>query len=238
MDSNRKPTFDARDENFGYVCHRCLKCCHNKRIQLNPYEVARLARHCGLTTSAFRAAWTEDGAGLILGQTANGACVFLGSAGCTVHPDRPLACRLYPLGRHVRGNGAESFCHIEPHPQSYGEFTRTGTIREFLAAQAAGDFIQAADAYFLWLCAAHDGLHDASERDAATSCPEDTDLSSSLACDLLDMDNAIAVYCTATGVAEPADMEARKELHLAILYQHLEKATGVRHERPETNPSK
>jgi Fe-S-cluster containining protein len=90
---------DPRAEAFGYVCHRCLKCCQHKLIQLNPYEIARLARNRGMTTSEFRSAWTMDGVGLYLAQTKSGTCVFLGGDGCTVHPDRPLVCRLYPLGR-------------------------------------------------------------------------------------------------------------------------------------------
>src|SRR5215470_9862277 len=101
-----------RSEAFDYVCRRCLKCCHHQRIQLNPYELARLARNLGLTTTEFRAAWTEHGDGLALRQTETGACVFLGSEGCTVHPDRPLVCRLYPLGRHVSADGSEAFSRI------------------------------------------------------------------------------------------------------------------------------
>jgi uncharacterized protein len=232
MNSIAMPASDPRDESFGYVCRRCLKCCHHKRIQLNPYEVARLARNRGMATSEFRAAWTVDGAGLVLRQTASGACVFLGSEGCTVHPDRPLVCRLYPLGRNVRANGAELFSHIKPHPQSHGEVTRIGTIKEFLAAQNAEPFIRAADAYFHWVCAAHDDLNDASDSEAMNSSAEDTELARGLAHGLLDMDSAIARHCAAADVVEPADIEARKELHLAILYQHLEATTGVRHERP------
>ena len=46
--------------------------------------------------------------------------LFLGERGCTVHADRPLVCRLYPLGRHIDEHGAESFYHLEPHPQTEG----------------------------------------------------------------------------------------------------------------------
>ena len=64
MNSTAPQLPDPRAETFGYVCHRCMKCCHHKRIQLNPYEVARLARNRGMTTGEFRAVCTEDGAGL------------------------------------------------------------------------------------------------------------------------------------------------------------------------------
>src|SRR5262249_23046631 len=147
-------------------------CCHHKRIQLNPYELARLARNRGLTTTEFRAAWTEDGAGQVLRQTETGACVFLGAEGCTVHPDRPLVCRLYPLGRHVLADGSETFSHVEPHPQSRGNLTNTGTIADFLEAQGAGPFMEAADMYFFWLCDAQRHLSEAGDADAASTFEE------------------------------------------------------------------
>lgn len=212
---------DPRDETFGYVCHRCHKCCQHTHIQLNPYEVARLARNRGLTTDEFRAACTVDGAGLVLQQTESGACVFLGSEGCTVHPDRPLVCRLYPLGRHKRADGTERFIHVEPHPQSRGEYTRTGTIANFLDLQDADAFIRAVDDYFNWLCAATENLEASSDSEAADFSTEDA----SIAHDLLDMDGVIARHCAAVKVAEPTDIEIRKELHLTILYQHLETTT-------------
>ena len=206
-----------RREAFGYVCHRCLKCCHHKRIQLNPYELARLARNQGLTTTEFRAAWTEDEAGLVLRQTENGACAFLGSEGCTVHPDRPLVCRLYPLGRHVGDDASESFSYMERHPQSLGELNDQGTIGDFLEAQGAGAFMRAADAYFIWLCDALEHLAHVDHADAADASEDD----GKIARDLLDMDAAIACHCTAAEIAEPTDIEARKQLHLTILYQQL-----------------
>jgi Fe-S-cluster containining protein len=226
MDSIETPPSDPRDETFGYVCRRCLKCCHHKRIQLNPYEVARLARNRGLTTSEFRAAWTNDGTGLVLRQTESGACVFLGSEGCIVHPDRPLVCRLYPLGQHVTADGTESFSHREPHPQSRGEFTRTGTIGEFLVAQDAYPFMQAADDYFFWLCVVRESVDETSNAQAANLSSGDEDI----ARDLLDMDGAIARHCAAAEASEPTDIEARKELHLTILHQQLEAITGGHHE--------
>ena len=90
MDKTADSLLPARQERFRYVCHQCLRCCHDKKIQLNPYEVARLARNRGQTTTQFRAEWTVDGAGTVLQQTETGACVFLGAGGCMVHADRPL----------------------------------------------------------------------------------------------------------------------------------------------------
>jgi Fe-S-cluster containining protein len=209
------PRSDSRSETFGYACRRCSLCCYNNDIRVNPYEVARLARNLGQTTTKFRATWTRDGGGTMLNQTDRAACVFLGSEGCIVYSDRPLACRLYPLGRHVAADGSESFMQLEGHPQSAGEFTNKGTISQFLESQEAEPFIQATDEYFHWACAAHVSLRDAGlERDEPAAV-------ALLALDLLDMDAAIARHCEGTRTVEPLDIDERKRLHLAVLYEKL-----------------
>ena len=198
-----------RSTPFGYVCRRCSRCCRDKQIQVNPYEIARLARARGQSTSEFRAAWTEDGQGTVLRQNEDGTCVFLGPQGCQVHRDRPLVCRLYPLGRVVRSDGSEYFTTLEGHPQSAGECTDHGTIADYLAAQGAQPFMDAADAYFRWLCAAHERLALMSDQAAAQAGAEDAGL--------LDMDSTIARHCEAAGEAEPSKLDDRMRLHLRLL---------------------
>lgn len=212
----------ARLERFGYVCRRCLRCCDNKKIQLNPYEVACLARNRGMTTTAFRERWTVGGEGMVLGQTDDGACVFLGPEGCTVHADRPLVCRLYPLGRHVSETGEERFSRVTPHPQSEGVYTEAGTIGGFLEEQGAGPFLQAADDYLRWFCHALSSLASDLGRPPEEIVSAATEGSEAL----LDMDAAIAKHCAAAGCAEPRVIEDRKRLHLEILFSQLSSAKG------------
>jgi Fe-S-cluster containining protein len=221
MDNIETSEKNPRNEKFGYVCHRCLKCCHHKRIQVNPYEIARLARNRRCPTSEFIDTYTENREGSYLRQTETGACVFLGDEGCTVHPDRPLVCRLYPLGRRLTA-GTESFCHAETHPRSHGVFTQQGTIADFLSAQDVHPFMQAADEYFRWICAVHVEMEDR-DNQAVLSAEENRSVR-----DLLDLDGAIARHCEATAEEVPTEIEARKELHLKILYQELEKTQGAR----------
>ena len=217
-------TPDPRHEAFGYECGRCLRCCRDKHIQLNPYEVARLARLKGETTTAFRETWTEGGAGLALSRTADGACVFLGSTGCTVHPDRPLVCRVYPLGRHLTFDGVESFIPMEPHPLSEGELHQRGTIGDFLIAQGAEPYILAADAYVDWLARAIDILADYSGKSAHDV------IASPIADDrLLDMDAALASWSRQTGQQPPDDIDHRTALHLSILDDHLNAPGDPKH---------
>ena len=213
-----------RAETFGYLCRRCLRCCHDKHIQLNPYEVARLARNRGVSTTGLRRDFTVDGAGVALAQTKDGACVFLTPEGCGVHPDRPLVCRLYPLGRHVSWDGIERFSHVEPHPRSAGELTARGTVGQFLDEQGAEPFIRAADEYLAWVNRALEDAPETAEllRDKRVSPPplDETDL--------LDMDAAVTAY---GGVSPPEDLEARRALHLGILYVQLSNQEEHHHEQ-------
>jgi hypothetical protein len=199
---------------FSYSCVRCNRCCTGKRIQLNPYEVARLARRLGVTTAEFRDRWTEDGLGTVLRRGDKEACSLLGENGCTVHPDRPLVCRLYPLGRHVTEQGAVRFSDVDLQPPPGGVFGQDGTISQYLVSQGAVPFIEAADEYFTWYCAAVAQL-------AAAPAVADDPEPASVMSDLLDMDRMVFDHCARLGIPEPEDVEERKRLHLNLLYCEL-----------------
>jgi uncharacterized protein len=135
-----------RETLFFFSCSQCLRCCHHKKIQVNPYEIARLAANRRLSTAEFIECYTHD-SGTILNWEEDGACVFLDSTGCGVHPDRPLVCRLYPLGRHVLPSGEESFSEIEPDDECKGVYGDDGMITAYLDSQGARPFMEAADRY-------------------------------------------------------------------------------------------
>lgn len=206
----------ARSEAFDYACNRCSLCCRDKVIQVNPYEIARLARRLGMTTGAFTARYTEGGVGARLTRRDDGTCSFLGPEGCGVHLDRPLVCRIYPLGRHVAADGTESWSHLAPHPQTKGVYGADATIGDYIGAQGALPYMRATDEYAAWLRRAYNVLEAANEGD-----PEGPS-----AADLLDMDSVIAARCHESGAQEPLDIEARKALHLAILADWLDEIEG------------
>jgi len=147
MPAGQLPVLHARTSEFSYQCRACCRCCYGRRIQVNPYELARLARALGITTTEVIARFTMDG-GTALATRSNTACTFLGPEGCTVHADRPLVCRLYPLGRIVDAEGREMFVKSEPHPETEGVYGTDGTMGSFLESQSVGPYIAAADRYF------------------------------------------------------------------------------------------
>lgn len=187
---------------FSYRCTRCNRCCTGKRIQVNPYEIARLAHARGVSTGEARDRFTVDGALL---QDDADRCVFLGEEGCSVHTDRPLVCRLFPLGRMVEAGGAAHFVRVDPS-WARGAFGEDGVVADYVASQGAAPFMAAADAYFDWYCRARErlaaGMADGSGGERG---------------DLLDIDSQVAAHCAALGAQEPEDVEARMRLHLAIL---------------------
>ncbi len=145
-----------RDSTLSFACVRCGRCCHDQAIQLNGYEIARLARGLGLCTAETIARYTTGG-GQFLRFDGDGACGLLRAKGCAVHADRPLACRLYPLGRELDETGRESFVPLTPHPLCAGQVeppvtpqvgpAAEATIAHFLEGQGAGPFLLAFDLY-------------------------------------------------------------------------------------------
>jgi uncharacterized protein len=136
-----------------------------------------------------------------------------------VHSDRPEVCRLYPLGRFRQADGVEGFTRLERHRQSAGELGDSGTIADYLEAQGAGPFIKAADQYFSWICEATRLLASVTHRNRSGVPHEEIALTTTK---LLDLDAAITRHCALTGMAEPDDIEDRKKMHLAILYEELD----------------
>ena len=96
-------------DNLPLTCSRSGTCCHGKTVRLNPWDLACLAEAKELTPRDFRDRYCDFG-GIILrfdgapGWKEQQACSqYVPDFGCSVHLGRPLACRLYPLGRQRQG---------------------------------------------------------------------------------------------------------------------------------------
>lgn len=152
-----KPTVLKPHERLPLTCTRAGTCCHGKAIWLNPWELRRLADARGESVAAFQARDTVDG-GIRLrmdgpaGWRGLPACSQYDPAqGCTVHPARPLACRLYPLGRQVDGDGVRYLHEGKAFPCRAGcpevDQLPAMTVKQYLAGQdvRAGELAQ--DAY-------------------------------------------------------------------------------------------
>lgn len=103
------------------TCVRGGGCCHAQFIPVTPWEIALLARGMGLPPARFRDLHTADGGTRLRPSGApdaqgRQACPLLAEGGCSQHAARPLACRLFPLGRRL--NDGHPIYHLTsaPHP--------------------------------------------------------------------------------------------------------------------------
>ncbi len=134
-----------RESGFYYRCGQCGRCCRDKVITLSPYDVTRIARAAGLGTSEVIARYTLR-RGSILRFESDGACAALRGALCTLHPGRPLACRLYPLGIERSGDG-ERFIRLQPAEGSLGVYGDHQTAGDFLARQEVQPYLDGVACY-------------------------------------------------------------------------------------------
>ncbi len=98
------------DSEIQFHCHKGVSCfnacCKNIDITLTPYDIVRLKRRAGLTSSQWVNRHTvpfpmdaHEMPGLKMAtKPGTTECVFLEEAGCGVYADRPTACRYYALG--------------------------------------------------------------------------------------------------------------------------------------------
>lgn len=128
---------------FCFACHPGVSCftdcCRDLDLMLTPYDVLRLKRALALdstdlldryTLRVSDPQWKIPALKLRMGEGTSGACPFVQPDGCRVYPDRPGACRAYPVARAARttqGRAAASavqekhFLVREPHCRGFGQ---------------------------------------------------------------------------------------------------------------------
>ncbi len=150
-------TYLSLENSLPLTCTRAGTCCHGKMVWLNPWELACLAVAKGCTAREFRDRYCEFG-GIRLrfdgppGWKELPACSqYLQHNGCSVHSGRPLSCRLFPLGRELRGathrymHRGRRFPCLEGCPEAEG--LPHLTVAEYLAVQEVSPGQAAQDAY-------------------------------------------------------------------------------------------
>ncbi len=139
------------------TCSRSGNCCHGKNVNLNPWELHSFAKEKKTTTREFRDLYTEFGGiklkfdGKIGWDNKEACSQYIDNFGCSVHLGRPLACRLYPLGRQIQSEevnyifeGKEFPC-LAPCPEVV-DLPKL-SVGEYLAGQQTEKYEKAQDAY-------------------------------------------------------------------------------------------
>lgn len=97
-------------DSFNFTCGEHVSCfvdcCTGTRIWLYPNDVLRISRHLSLTTTELLHQYCKffepatAGYPVLLLKSADegkGRCPFAVESGCTIYPDRPWICRLFPV---------------------------------------------------------------------------------------------------------------------------------------------
>ena len=128
---------------FKFKCHpgvSCFtECCGRIDIPLTPYDIVRLKKRLGITSTEFLQIYTrselDEKSGLPLVMLrmppeTNNKCPFVTPQGCTIYSDRPCACRYYPIGQATLQReeglaGIEEFYFLvqEPYCKGHEEST-------------------------------------------------------------------------------------------------------------------
>lgn len=146
------------NDRFQFDCHPgvpCFtECCRALTLMLTPYDILRLSRHLGLSTTQFLDRYAdivvEEGrplpqAVLKMQDNERQTCPFVSEKGCQVYPHRPSACRTYPLARasrkhRVHGTVLESYFLVkEDHCRGFEE-PREWTVAQWVGDQGLEDY--------------------------------------------------------------------------------------------------
>lgn len=225
MGLNLKDNFRTRESAFSYQCHACNKCCHGKGIQVNPYETMRLSGLLRITTSEFRQKYLNQQ--MLKHKPDSDACIFLGENGCTVHKDRPLVCRLYPLGRLRLDTGREIFTELTPHPESEGEYGTSSTVEGYLQTQEVESYLQAEKLYSEVITKMANAALSEFQPSAKGRSNKRKITGFSYTDWILDPDPLIMQYCNGKKIEFPVETQKKLELHIVALYEWVQKKSSL-----------
>ena len=150
-------TLLSLQDSLPLTCSRAGTCCHGNLVRLNPWELARLADAKELSTQDFRKTYTIAGGSILNfngkpNHTGKNSCgLYEDGLGCSVHPARPLACRLFPLGRQIQNEQTQYIFQGTTFPclKECPEVVDLPhlTVEAYLSGQETQAFEQAQDEY-------------------------------------------------------------------------------------------
>lgn len=104
------PELLDNDASIQFRCHKGISCynacCKLADVTLTPYDILRLKKHFGISTTDVLAKYTVpfemDASGMpgikLKTQDEEPVCLLMNEEGCSVYENRPSACRYYPVG--------------------------------------------------------------------------------------------------------------------------------------------
>ncbi|MFZ5571932.1 MAG: YkgJ family cysteine cluster protein [Thermodesulfobacteriota bacterium] len=145
-------------DRFQFRCHRELacfnRCCRNLNLFLYPYDVIRLKQRLGIGSDVFidrhvhavlRPGSYFPDMLLRMSEDEEHTCPFLTPDGCSVYPDRPDACRTFPVEQgllfHDADRKPELVHFFRPPSFCLGRFEdREMTVDAWVSDQEAREY--------------------------------------------------------------------------------------------------
>ncbi len=147
----------ASNDILPLTCSRTGSCCFGNQVLLNPWELTLIANAKKLTAREFSNLYCDYGGirlrfdGELTFNNKRACRQYIENLGCSVYQGRPLACRLFPLGRYIQNNvahymfeGTKFPCLAEcPEVRDLNSMT----VNNYLSGQETALFEKAVDAY-------------------------------------------------------------------------------------------
>jgi uncharacterized protein len=149
----------STDSILPLTCSRSGSCCFGKAVMLNPWEIVCFSKEKNISPREFRDLYCDFG-GIQLrfdgkeDKKGQQACSqYIDNKGCSVHLGRPLACRLYPLGRKIQYETAHYIYEGDKFPcltdcAEVLELPKM-SVGDYMKGQGADPFEKAQDAYLV-----------------------------------------------------------------------------------------
>ncbi len=154
------------EDSFCFRCHKDLPCfnvcCGDVNIFLSPYDVLRLKRRLGISSTEFLSRYTikpftqDQKLPVVVfkmdDEREGKPCQFVTPEGCSVYEDRPWPCRMYPVGAasartEQDPTGPEFFFLMQEDPCDGFKDGPSIKIREWMEDQEIGPYNEAGDLF-------------------------------------------------------------------------------------------
>lgn len=150
-------TLLSLEDNLPLTCTRTGTCCHGNLVRLNPWELFCLAKEKKVSAREFRSLFTEFGGiklqfnGKSTMKGKQSCSQYVDDFGCSVHLGRPLACRLFPIGRQINNSKIQYIYEGDKFPCLNGcpDVIKLPSLSvgEYLQGQETSEYEKAQDAY-------------------------------------------------------------------------------------------
>lgn len=110
------------EENLPLTCTLEGTCCFGNNVYINPWEIYYLSLGLHIQPKDFIYFHTTDGGiklafnGAFEKNSKKSCNLYDNSIGCSTHKNRPLACRLFPVGRKIQFEQTNYFFEGKDHP--------------------------------------------------------------------------------------------------------------------------